>query len=191
MSVQLDMTDSKKSRIIKDGDNVKIFNKDRMLYDGPYKDVHIIGVSDRCISFGFPGKVFRLDFYMLTKQEYLQLTEVFSEKIRERKEADLRYAIKAKKEREERKQKNKEIFQQSKVQCQQALQELQQISLYNKLAKCPRCKSTSISYDTKKLSLGRALVGDMIAGAPGAILGGLSSKKGYAVCLKCGKRWKI
>lgn len=67
----------------------------------------------------------------------------------------------------------------------------QQAAYYKGLAKCPRCHSTSISYDTKKLSIGRALVGDVIAGAPGAILGGLSSKKGYAVCLNCGKRWKV
>lgn len=60
-----------------------------------------------------------------------------------------------------------------------------------KTARCPRCHSTSISYDTKKLSIGRAIVGDAIAGAPGAVLGGLSSKKGYGVCLNCGKRWKI
>ena len=66
-----------------------------------------------------------------------------------------------------------------------------QKSYYKNLVKCPRCRSTSISYDTKKLSIGRALVGDAIAGAPGAVLGGLSSKKGYAVCLNCGKRWKL
>ena len=67
----------------------------------------------------------------------------------------------------------------------------QQDSMYRKMAKCPRCGSTSLSYDTKKLSIGRALVGDAIAGAPGAVLGGLSSKKGYAVCLNCGKKWKV
>ena len=67
----------------------------------------------------------------------------------------------------------------------------QQESVLRNMAKCPRCGSTSISYDTKKLSIGRALVGDAIAGAPGAIMGGLSSKKGYAVCLNCGKRWKV
>lgn len=61
----------------------------------------------------------------------------------------------------------------------------------NGIAMCPKCHSTSISYDTKKLSIGRAIVGDAIAGAPGAVLGGLSSKKGYGVCLNCGKRWKI
>lgn len=64
-------------------------------------------------------------------------------------------------------------------------------TLTDQTARCPRCHSTSISYDTKKLSIGRAIVGDAIAGAPGAVLGGLSSKKGYGVCLNCGKRWKI
>lgn len=57
--------------------------------------------------------------------------------------------------------------------------------------KCPKCKSTSITYTNKKLSIGRAVVGGAIIGAPGAVLGGLSSKKGYAVCLNCGKRWKL
>ncbi|WP_347995413.1 hypothetical protein [uncultured Eubacterium sp.] len=67
----------------------------------------------------------------------------------------------------------------------------QQEKVIRNMAKCPRCGSTSISYDTKKLSIGRAIVGDAIAGPTGAILGGLSSKKGYGVCLKCGKRWKL
>lgn len=75
--------------------------------------------------------------------------------------------------------------------CQNAKYERQQRAIIKNMAKCPRCGSTSISYDTKKLSLGRALVGDAIAGSTGAILGGLSSKKGYGVCLKCGKRWKV
>ena len=56
---------------------------------------------------------------------------------------------------------------------------------------CPKCGSTSISYQNKRLSLGRAVVGDAVAGPAGAVLGGLSSKKGYAVCLKCGKQWKL
>ena len=67
----------------------------------------------------------------------------------------------------------------------------QQASVLRNMAKCPRCGSTSLSYDTKKLSIGRTLVGDAIAGAPGAVLGGLSSKKGYAICLNCGKKWKV
>lgn len=61
----------------------------------------------------------------------------------------------------------------------------------DKTVHCPKCGSTSISYDTKKLSVGRGVVGYGLAGAPGAVLGGLSSKKGYAVCLNCGKQWKL
>lgn len=56
---------------------------------------------------------------------------------------------------------------------------------------CKKCKSTNIEYVEKKLSIGRALVGNELAGPTGAILGGLSSKKGYAKCLNCGYKWKI
>lgn len=56
---------------------------------------------------------------------------------------------------------------------------------------CPKCHSTSITYIDKKLSIGRALAGGAIAGDTGAILGGLSSKKGKVKCLKCGHTWKI
>lgn len=56
---------------------------------------------------------------------------------------------------------------------------------------CPKCHSTSITFSTKKLSVGRALVGSAVAGPAGAVLGGFSSGKGYAVCLNCGKRWKL
>lgn len=59
------------------------------------------------------------------------------------------------------------------------------------VVKCPKCGSTSIQYTTKKLSLGRSLVGDAVAGPVGAVLGGLSSSKGYAVCMNCGKKWKV
>lgn len=60
---------------------------------------------------------------------------------------------------------------------------------------CPKCKSTSIQYveHRKKLSIGRAVVGGVVAGAPGAVLGGLTSKKykGNVKCLNCGHEWKI
>lgn len=58
------------------------------------------------------------------------------------------------------------------------------------LAYCPKCGSTSVTYVDKKLSIGRAIVGNGIAGPTGAILGGLSSKKGYVKCLACGHKWK-
>lgn len=59
------------------------------------------------------------------------------------------------------------------------------------IAMCPKCHSTSITYTDKKLSLGRAIVGNALAGGVGAVLGGQSSKKGKCKCLKCGHTWKI
>lgn len=56
--------------------------------------------------------------------------------------------------------------------------------------RCPKCHSTSIDYQGK-ISYGRAAIGGLLAGETGAVLGGLTGKKGYAVCLNCGKRWKV
>lgn len=65
------------------------------------------------------------------------------------------------------------------------------VSGKDKVARCHKCKSASISYGGNRPSLGRAAVGGVLAGAAGATIGGLTGKKGYAVCLNCGKRWKI
>ena len=56
---------------------------------------------------------------------------------------------------------------------------------------CPKCKSTSLTYTNKKLSIGRAATGKLLFGSDGAILGGLTSKKGYVKCLNCGHQWKL
>ena len=63
---------------------------------------------------------------------------------------------------------------------------------------CPKCHSTNITFVQKRLSIGRTVVGgalgslvNPIAGGAGAVLGGLSSKKGKAKCLNCGKKWKL
>ncbi len=61
----------------------------------------------------------------------------------------------------------------------------------DKIPFCPKCHSTSITYQDKKLSVGRAIVGGAIAGGAGAILGGTTSKKGNLKCLNCGHTWKI
>lgn len=61
----------------------------------------------------------------------------------------------------------------------------------NGIACCPKCGSTSINYSTKKLSLGRALLGGATFGSTGAIIGGLSSKQGVVKCLNCGYSWKL
>lgn len=104
---------------------------------------------------------------------------------------DKKNSPEVKAEEKRKRQKYKEEQRQLNRELRESFQTLCGLVAGSKVAKCPRCRSTSISYDTKKLSIGRALVGDAIAGAPGAVLGGLSSKKGYAVCLNCGKRWKI
>lgn len=61
----------------------------------------------------------------------------------------------------------------------------------DKVPYCPKCKSTTLTYQNKKLSIGRAFVGGFVGGDNGAILGGISSKKGYVKCLSCGHKWKL
>jgi len=60
-----------------------------------------------------------------------------------------------------------------------------------KVPYCPKCHSTSLTYLDQKLDIGRAMIGDAIAGDKGAILGGLSGSKGKLKCLNCGHTWKI
>lgn len=182
---EIDIVDSKGSRIIKQNGNVKIFSKKRQLYDGKEKDVRIIGLSkfifsNGCITFGFPGTIFRLNFYPKSKDDYLLLQQTFNDKVHEYYQTEERF-------------KEKEQVRKAEQKAGREQQKLikAQTEYFKSQVRCPKCHSTSISYDTKKLSFGRALVGDALAGPTGAILGGLSSKKGYAVCLNCGKRWKI
>ncbi|EHA0994597.1 hypothetical protein ACHM2J_13130 [Clostridium perfringens] len=61
----------------------------------------------------------------------------------------------------------------------------------DKIPYCPKCHSTSLTYQNKKLSVGRAITGKILFGEEGAILGGLSSKKGYVKYLNCGHKWKL
>lgn len=56
---------------------------------------------------------------------------------------------------------------------------------------CPKCKSTSVIFQKKGLSVTRAAVGGILIGKTGAILGGFTSKKGKLKCLNCGHTWKI
>lgn len=56
---------------------------------------------------------------------------------------------------------------------------------------CPKCKSTNLTLVNKKLSIGRAIVGGVVAGEVGAMLGGLTSKKGKVKCINCGHTWKL
>ncbi len=185
MAIQFNMSDSKGSKIIYDDDGVKFFDRSKLLYDGPYKDVHIIGITEGIfssggkISFGFPGKIFRMDFYPKSKQDSLHLKEVFSDKVVKHKQSEEHFKIKEMAEKQER---------QAEKEKKALIRE--QTEYYKNMVKCPRCHSTSIDYQGK-ISYGRAAVGGLLAGHTGAVIGGLTGKKGYAVCLNCGKRWKI
>lgn len=92
--------------------------------------------------------------------------------------------VKQQKEQEEKKRQERERLKQLKK---------------DKIPYCPKCHSTNITFVRKKLSLGRTIVGGAlgtaiagpVAGGAGAVLGGLSSKKGRVKCLNCGKEWKL
>lgn len=67
----------------------------------------------------------------------------------------------------------------------------------DKIPHCPKCHSTNITFNRKRLSVGRTVVGGgtglllgPVAAVGGAMLGGLTSKKGKVKCLNCGKDWK-
>ena len=61
----------------------------------------------------------------------------------------------------------------------------------DKIPYCPKCHSTSLTYQNKKLSIGRAVTGGVLLGGVVAVVGWLSSKKGYVKCLNCGHKWKL
>lgn len=67
----------------------------------------------------------------------------------------------------------------------------------DKITFCPKCHSTNLTFNRKRLSVGRTAVGGglglmlgPVAAVGGAMMGGLTSKKGKLKCLNCGKEWK-
>lgn len=60
-----------------------------------------------------------------------------------------------------------------------------------KVAKCPRCGSTSLSANKKGFGIGKAVVGAYVAGPIGLVAGNINAKKVWVTCLKCGKRFKL
>ncbi len=57
--------------------------------------------------------------------------------------------------------------------------------------RCPKCGSTSISAGRRGFSVGRALLGGMIAPGVGVVAGAAGSNKMIVTCLNCGHSWKI
>jgi tellurium resistance protein TerD len=58
------------------------------------------------------------------------------------------------------------------------------------LIRCPKCGSTQITSGNKGFSVGKAVVGDIVAGPVGLVAGAIGSKKTIITCLNCGHEWK-
>lgn len=60
----------------------------------------------------------------------------------------------------------------------------------NKVAYCPKCKSTSLTADKKGYGIGKGVVGAAVVGNPlGLVAGNLGSKKVKVTCLNCGYKF--
>jgi ribosomal protein S27E len=55
---------------------------------------------------------------------------------------------------------------------------------------CPKCGSTQITAGNKGFSVGKAVIGDIVAGPVGLVAGAIGSKKTMITCLKCGHKWQ-
>jgi len=58
---------------------------------------------------------------------------------------------------------------------------------------CPKCGSAAITYvEELEFHSGRAIIGALLGGLEGSfIMGATGKNKRYAVCMNCGKKWKI
>ncbi len=60
---------------------------------------------------------------------------------------------------------------------------------------CPKCgsRNSEVLGSTNRVSLGRAVVGNAIAGVPGAMVGAMTGKKQRHefICRDCGHRWIV
>ena len=60
----------------------------------------------------------------------------------------------------------------------------------NNQLKCPKCKSTNLTANTKGFGLGKAAVGGILLGPVGLLGGLLGSKKPVFICLNCGNQFE-
>jgi predicted Zn-ribbon and HTH transcriptional regulator len=57
------------------------------------------------------------------------------------------------------------------------------------IARCPNCKSTSITANKQGFGIGKAAVGALAVGPLGVLAGGLGANKIKLTCLSCGNQW--
>ncbi|MCC0634236.1 zinc ribbon domain-containing protein [Clostridioides sp. ZZV15-6388] len=58
-----------------------------------------------------------------------------------------------------------------------------------KIARCPKCGSTSLTAHKKGFGIGKAITGATIAGGIGFVAGNIGAKKVRVTCLNCGKQF--
>ena len=124
--------------------------------------------------------------YGLNKDDSTEMVMTFYNKVMTEKDSPLYEKIQKKQRKVAKQEKKSDLIDDLKA----FSDRVREKEAESKIARCPKCHSTSISYQGK-ISYGRAAVGGFLAGGTGAVLGGLTGKKGYAVCLNCGKRWKV
>ncbi|MBU3114340.1 hypothetical protein [Clostridium lacusfryxellense] len=64
------------------------------------------------------------------------------------------------------------------------------ITSANAPIKCPKCKCTQLTSNSRDFSVGKAVGGLALAGTVGLLGGFIGNKKIIITCLKCGYHWK-
>lgn len=76
-------------------------------------------------------------------------------------------------------------------QTEQQRQQLQlQQKQYDKMMRCPRCGSTSLSGNKKGYRIGKGIIGAAIFGPLGFMAGNIGSGKVVITCMLCGHKFK-
>ena len=60
----------------------------------------------------------------------------------------------------------------------------------NNVARCPKCRSTSLTANKKGFSATKGVIGLAVSPLAGAVVGGAGRNKVIVTCLKCGHQWK-
>jgi len=56
--------------------------------------------------------------------------------------------------------------------------------------RCPKCRSTQLSFDKKGYGVGKAAAGVLLTGGIGLLAGGIGKGKYKITCMACGHVWK-
>ena len=74
---------------------------------------------------------------------------------------------------------------------QQRQQLMLQREQYDRMLKCPRCGSTSLSGNKKGYGIGKGVIGAAVLGPFGLVAGNIGSGKVKVTCMKCGYKFGV